>query len=310
MVGSATRIGPAVRSRLFGWSPHRSLVDRTVAITGATSGLGRELAVEAASLGAHVVVLVRDVVRGEELCERLRTEAKATATCIHLNLADLVSVRAAADALQRVEGLDALVHNAGALSNRRSVTPQGFEQTYAVHVLGPFLLTCLVLEHLERSVDPRVVVTTSAGMYTEPLAVDLLEMPAAGYRGSVAYARCKRAQVSLVDALAPSLRARGVLLCAFHPGWADTEGVRTSLPRFHRTLRPLLRSPAQGVDTALWLLGAARGEIGEASLFSDRAPRVLHRLASTTRSDTFEERARLVAKCRRDAGHGPAGGHT
>jgi len=67
------------------------------------------------------------------------------------------------------------------------------------------------------------------------------------------YARTKRAAVVLTEMWAGRLAATGITVHAMHPGWADTAGVQSSLPRFYRVTRPLLRSPDQGADTIVWL---------------------------------------------------------
>jgi dehydrogenase/reductase SDR family protein 12 len=171
----------------------------------------------------------------------------------------------------------------------------------ASQVVGPFLLTGLLLPALEAAAAKRaarVLWVSSGGMYSEPLSVDGLEMPPAAYDGTTAYARAKRAQVTLAELWAERLAGRRIVVHSMHPGWADTPGVERSLPRFRRVVGPLLRTAADGADTLVWL--AANDDLGEGSplaatgrFWLDRRPRPLHRLASTRRSDTPEERERL-----------------
>jgi dehydrogenase/reductase SDR family protein 12 len=131
-------------------------------------------------------------------------------------------------------------------------------------------------------------------MYSEPLAVDRLEMSAASYNGTIAYARTKRAQVTLVELWAKQLEADRVYMHAMHPGWADTPGVARSLPTFRRIVGPLLRSASDGADTLVWLAVDEGAPLSKGGVFwLDRRPRPLHRLASTRRSDTTNERERL-----------------
>lgn len=293
VIGGYSRIGPSVRRRIWAWGPLPRLDGKVVAVTGATSGLGRATVEGAAALGADVILLVRDEPRGSALAEVLRDRYRVEASVFGVDLSDLASVAGAASAVAGRGPLDALVHNAGSLVATRELTSAGNELTFATHVLGPYLLTSLLLPTLEKAPDPRVIVVTSGGMYTQPLDVEALAHGSERYVGSVAYARCKRAQVSLVDLHRSNLATRGVTLAAFHPGWADTEGVRRSLPRFHSLLRPLLRSPEEGAETALWLIGAGREVVGTASMFCDRAARPLHRLPSTARSDSHAARMRL-----------------
>jgi NAD(P)-dependent dehydrogenase (short-subunit alcohol dehydrogenase family) len=115
------------------------------------------------------------------------------------------------------------------------------------------------------------------------------------YRGSVAYARAKRAQVVLTRAWASKLRDTTVVAHAVHPGWADTPGIEASLPRFHTIVGPLLRTPEQGVDTLLWLAAAPEAANSTGLLWLDRRPRPFDRLRST-RVDAAQAAA-LWASC-------------
>ena len=94
---------------------------------------------------------------------------------------------------------------------------------------------------------------SSGGMYAAGLTVDDLQMTDADYRGSEQYARAKRAQVTLNEMWARRVDRTAVVFHALHPGWADTPGVEASLPQFRRVMRPLLRTPAEGADTLVWL---------------------------------------------------------
>ena len=298
VVGSFTRVGPAVRKRLDGWTEPKGepLVGRVVVITGATSGLGLATARRVAALGATVEIVSRDPARGADTCARLRDEIGSDR--VHFVLAemgDLVAVRRAADVLlERHPAIHALVHNAGALDDVRSTSPQGIEQTVASQVVGPFLLTERLRPALTAGAPSRVIWVSSGGMYAEPLSVEDLEMSASSYDGVVAYARAKRAQVTLTTMLAEQLAQDGIVVHAMHPGWADTPGVARSLPRFRAILGPLLRTPDAGADTLVWLL-ADDGEPLRTSgrFWLDRRSRPIHKLARTRRSDTAAERDRL-----------------
>jgi dehydrogenase/reductase SDR family protein 12 len=195
----------------------------------------------------------------------------------------------------QAERLDVLVNNAGVLPSTRALSPDGIELTFATNVLGPFLLTNLLLPLLERSAPARIVNVSSGGMYTQRIRVDDLQNQRGEFDGATAYARAKRAQVILTELWARRLEGSGVVVHAMHPGWADTPGVETSLPRFYRLTRPLLRTPEQGADTIVWL-GAADEPGRSTGLFwHDRRPRPTHRLPWTR--DTRQEREQLWARC-------------
>ena len=132
------------------------------------------------------------------------------------------------------------------------------EVTAQVHVVAPFLLTTALLPMLQATPDARVITVSSGGMYTQRLDVDALGTPSMPFDGVRAYANAKRAQVVLNERWSKHLGASGVVFHAMHPGWADTPGVRESLPRFHALMGPLLRTPCQGADTIVWLAGDPR----------------------------------------------------
>ena len=141
-----------------------------------------------------------------------------------------------------------------------------------------------------------IVIVSSGGMYAQRFDLDRLEMKADGYDGVVAYARAKRAQVVMADAWATRFAPAGVAGYSTHPGWVDTPGLQAGLPRFRALWRPLLRRPAQGADTVVWLAaggarigvssgrGAQDGEGGRhtagarAGFFHDRRARPTRRL--------------------------------
>ncbi len=310
VVGSFTRVGSALRRRLDHWAPlqERRLDGRVVVMSGATSGLGLEAARAFARMGATVEIIARNAGKAEATCSALRQETgHSKVGFIVADTGDLAAMRRVASELAaRHRAIHVLIHNAGALDDVRRTSPQGLELTVASQVVGPFLLTGLLLPALRAGAPARVLWVSSGGMYSEPLSVDRLEMSADDYDGTKAYARAKRAQVTLVELWAQKLAGDRIFVHAMHPGWADTPGVARSLPTFRRVVGPLLRTPADGADTLVWLAVDEGAPLQDSGRFwLDRRPRPLHRLASTQRSDTLEERARLwswaVAKSGWDA---------
>ena len=150
---------------------------------------------------------------------------------------------------------------------------------------------------LEAAAPSRVIVVASGGMYTEPLDVDALDAAPATYDGTNAYARCKRAQVVLAEEWTRQLLDIGITVNAMHPGWADTPGLRTALPGFTRVVGPLLRTPAEGADTIVWLAAAPDAAEISGLFFLDRRARAKHRLRRTRRPDEAREAGRLWRLC-------------
>jgi dehydrogenase/reductase SDR family member 12 len=162
-------------------------------------------------------------------------------------------------------------------------------------VLGPFLLTNCLSGLLAASAPSRVITVSSGGMYTRRLDVDDLQSERGDYDGATAYAKTKRAQVVLTELWSQRLAGSGISFHSMHPGWADTPGIASSLPRFHRVVGPLLRDPAEGADTIVWLGAAAEPEHAPGRFWHDRRPRPTHRVPWTR--ETEEERRRLWRAC-------------
>ncbi len=212
------------------------------------------------------------------------------------DLSELESVRQFSKLItEKASRLDVLVNNAGVLSDRRVLSADGIELTLATNVVGPFLLTNLLMPLLEKSAPARIINVSSGGMYTQRIKVDDLQSEYGVYDGPKVYARTKRAQVILTELWAQRLADTGVVVHAMHPGWADTPGVRSSLPRFHSATRPLLRTPAEGADTIVWLGAAAEPGRSSGQFWHDRRRRPTHLLPWTR--ETRLERERLWEQC-------------
>jgi NAD(P)-dependent dehydrogenase (short-subunit alcohol dehydrogenase family) len=299
---SFTKIGYAARKRLEHWTPldDYDLGDRTIVVTGATSGLGKHAAGRFAALGAHVVIVGRDPDKTAQVADQLRAASRAgTVTSAIADLGDLDAVRALATTLRADHpAIDTLVHNAGALSAERRVNSDGIEVTVASQVLGPFLLTSLLLPVLETdTATGRVITVSSGGMYAAGLTVGRLQMSERDYKGSEQYARAKRAQVTLNEMWAQRVPASQVVFHAMHPGWADTPGVEEALPTFRKLTGPLLRSVEEGADTMVWLAADDAALASSGDFWHDRRRRSIHKLPTTRKADTPERRADLWAWC-------------
>ncbi len=270
-----------------------SLAGKVAWITGANSGLGLATAHVLGRLGARTVLLCRDAARGDAARAQLEREDPSG----HYELAQLdVSNLAAVFELAqtRTEKVDLLIHNAGVLPLTLQQTPEGHERTFATNVLGQFALTCALLDRL-RATSGRVITVSSGGMYPVRLSLAALQGNATRFDGVAAYAQTKRAEIILNELWAA--RVPEIRFHAMHPGWADTPGVSSSLPRFHAWMRRALRSPQQGADTVAWLAAAEKPGMSSGGFWFDRAPAPAHVFPWT--HETPDDRDALWALCER-----------
>ncbi|PLW70183.1 SDR family NAD(P)-dependent oxidoreductase [Pseudohalioglobus lutimaris] len=264
---------------------------RHVVITGATSGIGLAAAGQLAALGASVTLVARDKTKGEATAREL---ASATGNQqITVEIADMSvmsDVHRLAERLVRSgRPVDMLINNAGALFNPRQQTIEGFEKSFALLLLGPYILTEGLRPVLAAAESPRVVNVLSGGMYSQKIRVHDLQSQRGRYSGATAYARAKRGLMILTEEWAQAWADDGIAVNAMHPGWADTPGVETALPAFHQLTRKFLRSPEEGADTAVWLATSTEAGSVTGRFWLDREQHPSHLSQFTVESTADRE---------------------
>jgi dehydrogenase/reductase SDR family protein 12 len=225
-----------------------SLAGQTWLVTGASGGIGAAIATEAARRGATVLAMARGAAALQALGAGLPPERWLPQPV------DLSRMRAIRDwVARRDHPVDVLVNNVGVLLNQYQRSDEGLEATFATNLLGHYVLTEKLVGAGLLKPQGCVIEMSSGGAYGAKLALDPMLYPDGhGYDGMAAYAMHKRAQIELVRHWNQHW-PQGPRAYAMHPGWVDTDGVKSSLPWFRATLRHFLRTPAQGADTALWL---------------------------------------------------------
>ncbi|GIM93019.1 oxidoreductase [Paractinoplanes toevensis] len=204
---------------------------KVAVVTGATSGIGREVATALAVRGASVVLAVRDINKGHAVADRIRAlRAGADVTVQRLDLASLRSVRDAAGALRaRHRRIDMLINNAGVMFTPQQTTEDGLELQLAVNYFGPYALTGLLLDHLVEAPGSRVVTVSSLFHRNSGISVGDSLSPHP-YRRIRAYADSKLADLLFTYELHRRLAAAGVgtIAVAAHPGITRTQLARNS----------------------------------------------------------------------------------
>ncbi|HVV86047.1 MAG TPA: SDR family oxidoreductase [Kofleriaceae bacterium] len=245
-------------------------------VTGGNGGIGLELVRGLARAGRRVILAGRDARACEEAAAVVRREVRDEARVVAwpLDLASLASVRAfAARARAELPRLDILVCNAGVWPGARRTTADGFELAFGVNHLGHFLLV-RELEPLLRASAPARIVVLSSGLHVRGrMAWDDLQHARGRYRGTDAYAASKLANLLFTFALARRLAGTGVTANAAHPGLVKTRLGRELPELLMKLSGPLLRTPARGAETPLFLALSPEVATVTGRYFDDRKPR-------------------------------------
>jgi NAD(P)-dependent dehydrogenase (short-subunit alcohol dehydrogenase family) len=233
-----------------------SHADHVGVVTGASSGIGLYTALGLARTGMRVVMVGRDRAR-TEAARRFVTE-RAGAAQVDIALADFSRLaevrRLAEELLAGHERLDLLVNNAGLMSPHYRLSADGFELTFAVNHLAPFLLTNLLLDRLKASAPSRIVTVASAAHRGQRLDLGTLGK-GADWGQLKAYGRSKLCNILFTRELAARLAGSGVVATCLHPGVVATGiGQHGGIIELGwRLLKPFMIGPEKGAETSLFL---------------------------------------------------------
>ncbi len=250
---------------------------KTVIVTGANSGIGFETAAGLAELGAQVVMTARDPQKGADAVARVRERIPdANVEAMELDLASLRNVRAFAAAFnERFGKLQVLVNNAGLIFDRRVETEDGFETTFQVNHLGPFLLTNLLLDKLKASAPARVVNVSSVTHRGVTLDFDDLQSEQS-YSSMRVYGKSKLCNVLFTRELARRLDGTGVTTNSLHPGTVRTGfsgGGDTKLLNLGWRIGGIFfKSPKKGAETSIYLASSYDVEPVSGEYFVKKKP--------------------------------------
>ncbi|WP_298006910.1 MULTISPECIES: SDR family oxidoreductase [Anaerolinea] len=240
------------------------LTGKTILITGATDGIGRETARQLARLGAHIILTGRNPQKAEAAVQELRQSTGNPH--IEFLIADLSSqrqIRALAETVKgKISSLYALINNAGAIFMQRQVSEDGIEMTFALNHLGYFSLTLLLLDVLKGSAPARIINVSSAAHRGARLDFEDLQNERS-YQGWRVYSQSKLANLLFTYELARRLEGSGITVNALHPGFVATRFGRSNGGIFD----PLFRlfqfaaiSPEEGARTSVYLAASQEVE--------------------------------------------------
>jgi NAD(P)-dependent dehydrogenase (short-subunit alcohol dehydrogenase family) len=254
-----------------------NLTDRSVIVTGATSGIGRAAAMRLAQTGARLTITARNRDKGRAVAREISTHAGSDVAVLLVDFADLSAIRRAADEyLDTNDDLAVLINNAGTVVGRRSTTVDGYETTFATNHLGPFLFTSLLTDLLISSAPSRVINTSSvAHTYAKQgILFDDIGFDDRRYRFMEVYGHSKLANILHAAELNSRYGSDGVTAVAIHPGVVRT-GLGKGTSRIVRLATTVggrwMRSPDDGADTIVWLATEPEVNIEGGIYFEDRA---------------------------------------
>jgi retinol dehydrogenase-14 len=263
------------------------MAGKVVLITGGTGGIGKATAIGLARMGARVGITGRDLARAEQAVADIRSASGNPA--VDAFAADMTSQaevrRLAAAVLSAYPRLDVLINNVGGFWAHRHPTPDGLERTFALNHLAPFLLTNLLLDRLKASAPARVVTVSSGAQSMGRIDFDDLQ-GVRNYSGQRAYNQSKLANVMFTIELARRLDGTGIMANAVRPGVVRTnfgaEDQAWFFAIISRAVRPLLKTPAQGAQTPIYLASSPALDGVTGQFFANRKPKTANRLASNT----------------------------
>jgi NAD(P)-dependent dehydrogenase (short-subunit alcohol dehydrogenase family) len=229
--------------------------NKTVVITGATSGIGEVAAVRLAQQGARIVFTARDKIRAAATMEKLRRANGAVEHAVHLaDLSLLAEMKRVAGEIAEEPRIDVLINNAGAVFNARQETRDGLERTFALNHMSYFVITNLLLPRLNPGA--RIVSTASGAHRRAALNFDDLQNRR-GYSGFLVYSRSKLCNILFTRELARRVAGSGVTANCLHPGFVASRfgdqsgGLLSVLVRLAKSFRAI--SQEDGAKTITYL---------------------------------------------------------
>ncbi|XP_055038329.2 retinol dehydrogenase 12 isoform X1 [Misgurnus anguillicaudatus] len=267
----------SVRSFFCGqWSSSVRLDDKTVIITGANTGIGKETARDLAKRGARVIMACRDLEKAEAARKELIEDSGNQNIVVNkLDLSDTKSIRAFAEVINKEEKkVNILINNAGIMMCPYSKTTNGFEMQFGVNHLGHFLLTYLLLDLIKKSVPARIINVASVAHTWGSIRLDDINSEKS-YSPRRAYGQSKLANILCTRSLAKRLQGTDVTVYSLHPGVVQSELFRNlSKPAqiAVKVFSPFAKTTVQGAQTTIYCAVEPELDKESGGYYSDCAP--------------------------------------
>ncbi|KAG9283283.1 retinol dehydrogenase 12-like [Astyanax mexicanus] len=266
------------------WASSVRLDGKTVIITGANTGIGKETARDLAKRGARVILACRDVEKAEAARKELVEDSgNPNIVAKEMDLSDTKSIREFADIINTEEKqLNILINNAGIMMCPYLKTADGFEMQFGVNHLGHFLLTYLLLDLLKRSAPARIVNVASVAHTWGSIRLDDINSEKS-YAPRRAYGQSKLANILFTRSLAKRLKGTGVTVYSLHPGVVRSDlwrNLSKPIQAAVKILTPFSKSTTQGAQTSIYCSVEPQLERESGGYYSDCAPAICSREAS------------------------------
>ncbi|XP_028822039.1 retinol dehydrogenase 12 isoform X2 [Denticeps clupeoides] len=266
------------------WSSTVRLDDKTIIVTGANTGIGKETVRDLAKRGGRVIMACRDLERGEEARREVAENGGHQNVVVRkLDLSDAKSIRAFAEQVIREEKrVNILVNNAGVMLCPYSKTADGFEMQFGVNHLGHFLLTYLLMDLMKKSAPARIVNVASVAHTWGSIQLDDINSER-GYNARRAYGQSKLANILCTRSLAKRLQGTGVTVYSLHPGVVQTDLWRHLSKPMQVAVKifsPFTKTSVQGAQTSIYCAVEPKLEKESGDYYSDCAPARCSRAAS------------------------------
>jgi NAD(P)-dependent dehydrogenase (short-subunit alcohol dehydrogenase family) len=224
------------------------LENKVCLVTGANSGIGKEVAKQFLELGAQVIMVARSQEKGQIALDEIKTQTgKSTVELMICDFASQESIRSFADSfLEKYDRLDILVNNHGAMNRKKMMTPNDLEMTFAVNHLGYFLLTNLLLDTLKSS--PARIINVASGAYaaTRKSRLSDYNFKKRRYSGFKAYSESKLYNLLFTFYLAKKLTDNGITVNTLSPGFVKTNfGNSYRYMKFFKKLISKIATPVE-----------------------------------------------------------------